>query len=80
MALEHIPLAAAVSPTSAASAVRGVFWPAGKQALHAGVIVSITLTWPAAHSHWDRQVIGGLPSHTRELLCLDRERRVVKSK
>lgn len=80
VALEHIPLAAAMSPTSAASAVCGVFWPAGKQVLHTSMTVSITPTWPTAHSHWDRQVTGGLPSHTRKLLCLNRERRVVRSK
>lgn len=68
-----------MSPTSAASAVCGVFWPAGKQTLHTGVTVSITPTWPAPYSHWDRQVTGGLPGHTRELLCLNRERRVVRS-
>lgn len=55
---------AATGPTSAAAAVCGILRLAGQQTLHAGMTIHITPAWPTTHSHWDRWVAGGFPSHT----------------
>lgn len=65
VAPQQSPLSpAATGPTSAAAAMCGVLRLAGQQTLHAGMIICITSAWPTAHSHWDRWVAGGFPSHT----------------